>query len=107
MREDTAVEVYNQTIDQDAVQVMVDAGIRSLTGIDDVGEAWKSLFPGITGAKNISIKVNCINSSCSSHPEVAQGLINGLTRLELGGGSFSEHNRIIWDRSTDEQRNAG
>lgn len=105
--EDTAVDMPDQSINQEAVQVMVDVGIRSLTGIDDVGEAWKSLFPGITGSKKISIKVNCINSLCSSHPEVARGIIDGLTRMQMDGSQFSADNIIIWDRTSGELRNAG
>jgi uncharacterized protein (DUF362 family) len=94
-------------INQHAVQVMVDATIKRLTGIQDVGEAWKSLFSGIKKSSIISIKVNCINRSLSSHPEVAYSIVNGLTRMQVEGNSFPENNIIIWDRTNGELRNAG
>ena len=94
-------------INQDVVQVMVDAAIKKLTGINNIGEAWKSLFPDIKQTSVISIKVNCINRYLSSHPEVAYSIINGLTRMQLAGNSFPENNIIIWDRSNGELRNAG
>ena len=37
-------KLYN--VDQSVAQVMMDEGIRQLTGINDIGEAWKSFFPG-------------------------------------------------------------
>ena len=43
VKDDSAFSNYR--IDQNVVQIMVDAGIRTLTGINDVGEAWKSLSP--------------------------------------------------------------
>lgn len=97
----------NNRIDQQVVQVMVDAAIKRLTDIQDVGEAWKSNFPGIKQSSVISIKVNCINRSLSSHPEVAYSIINGLTRMQVDGNSFPENNIIIWDRTNGELRNAG
>ena len=107
VKEESAVGSDLQTINSDAVLVMVDAGIRSLTGVDDVGEAWKSLFPGLSQSKRISIKVNCINRFCSSHPEVAGAIVQGLTRMQVEGSAFPEDHIIIWDRSNWELRNAG
>ena len=82
----TVVVVKDETaltsnrIDQKVVQVMVDAAIKTLTGIPDVGEAWKSLFPGIKQSSVINIKINCINRSLASHPEVAYSISNGLAK---------------------------
>jgi hypothetical protein len=94
-------------INEPVVQAMMDAGVKALTRIDDLGEAWKSCFPGIDRNKVISVKVNCINSSLSSHPEVANTIVNGLTQMDFGGNPFPENNIIIWDRSDWELTNAG
>jgi len=97
----------NNRIDQNVAQAMVDSAIKKLTGIHNVGEAWKSLFPGIKQNSVISIKVNCINRSLSSHPEVAYSIINGLTRMQVEENPFAENNIIIWDRTNGELQSAG
>ncbi|MFC1569141.1 DUF362 domain-containing protein [bacterium] len=85
-------------IQADKAQDMMDAGIKSLTGIDDVGKAWKSIFPNISSEKVISIKVNCL-FALSSHPEIAYAIANGLQQMNVNGASFPANNIIIWDRS--------
>lgn len=94
---------FNQAV----IQQMVDSGIRSLTGIEDAGEAWKSLFPGLNQNSVIGIKINCIASGMPSHPEVTYSVCNALTSMQVNGASFPENNIIIWDRTTGELRNAG
>ena len=105
VKDDTVI--FNNQIDQNVVQVMVDSAIKKLAGIQDIGEAWKSLFPGIRQNSVISIKVNCINRSLSSHPEVAYSIINGLTKMQVDGSFFPENNIITWDRTNGELRSAG
>jgi len=105
---DEGVLKTSGAIDPDIVQRMMDSGIRRLTGEDNIGEAWKSLFPNITNDKVISIKVNCIaRNGLSSHPEVAGSIINGLKEMIIDGVSFLEENIIIWDRSDYELEQAG
>lgn len=100
-------------IDQDKLQAMMDAGIRRLTGITDIGEAWKSIFPDITLDKIIGIKASCLarsaypNTGLASHPEVANCIINGLTSMKFNGVNFPEENIIIWDRYDYELSNTG
>ena len=94
-------------INASVVQVMVDSGIRSLAQAGDVGEAWKSLLPGVSSASVIAIKVNCINSAMSSHPAVAYAVANSLTKMSFGGGGFPENNIVIFDRTNGELRSAG
>lgn len=101
---------YN--VDQQVAQVMMDEGIRQLTGINDIGEAWKSIFPGITQNKVISIKLNCITrqdnpSGLASHPEVIYSIVNGLTRRQVDGSPFPAENIIFWDRSEFEMERSG
>ena len=99
--------INNRVIDQGVVQIMLDSAIRSLTGIVDTGSAWRSLFPGITQKSTISIKINCINSQLSSHPETAYSIVNGLTTMDVEGSPFPEKNIIIWDRTNNEIKRAG
>ncbi|MBN1998464.1 DUF362 domain-containing protein [candidate division KSB1 bacterium] len=94
-------------IQPEILQTMMDAGICAVTGQENVGKAWGSLFPGLTSEKIISIKASCLNSQLSSHPEVAQSIINGLVQLIVDGKSFPENNIIIWDRTDGDLRNAG
>jgi len=113
VKHDNASRIENQgnkkayLIEQEIAQGMVDAGIRSLTGIEDVAEAWKSLFPGIIQNKVIGIKLNCIARQdnpvgLASHPEVIYSIVNGLTRMQVAGSSFPAENIIIWDRAEFE-----
>lgn len=95
------------SIDQSVVQNMMDCGIMRLTGLYDVGEAWKSLFAGIDTSSIVAIKVNCINSSCSTHPEVANAVATALGQMLFGGTPFPENNIIIYDRTNWELSSAG
>lgn len=95
------------SINESVVQIMMDESIKTLTGITDVGEAWKSIFPGINENKIISIKVNCINSSVPTNPEFVNCIVNGLTQMEFGAQNFIRNNIIIWDRSDWELSSSG
>ena len=99
--------VVDGSIDQPTLQIMLDTAVRNLTGIISIGDVWKSLFPGISQSSVISIKVNCINSSLSSHPETAYSVVNGLTAMEVDGSPFPPKNIIIWDRTNNELKRAG
>ncbi|MBN2103292.1 DUF362 domain-containing protein [bacterium] len=96
--QDSFVLDNNRNILTDRIQKMTDTGIQSLTGIDDTGEAWKSLFPGINNEKVVCIKVNCL-FSLTSHPEVAYAISNGLQQMSFDGIHFQANNIIIWDRT--------
>jgi uncharacterized protein (DUF362 family) len=95
------------TIDAAAVQVMVDSGIKTLAEQDDIGDAWKTLLSGVSAASTIAIKVNCINSSLSTHPEVTYAVANSLTRMLFDSDPFPENNIIIFDRTSGELSSAG
>jgi uncharacterized protein (DUF362 family) len=107
------VQCYNQdavrsnVIYPEIVQSMMDESVMALTGIPQVGEAWKSLFPGIATDSVIGIKVNCINYRLSTHPEVTNAIVEGLARMQVGGSPFLRINVIIWDRGSSELTNAG
>jgi len=95
------------TVNSAVAQSMMDCGIMSYSGRYDVGEAWKSMFPGIDATKVIAIKVNCINSSLSTHPEVASAIANGLTQMVFDGTPFPANSIIIFDRTNWELESAG
>jgi uncharacterized protein (DUF362 family) len=95
------------TINSGTVQIMMDSAVMGLTQITDIGEAWKSLFPDITLSSVIAIKVNCINHYLSSHPQVANTIVEGLKQMMFDGNPFPENNIIIYDRTDGELVNAG
>ena len=105
VKDETVIE--DSAINQGVVQVMLDRAMRSLAGDETAGKAWLSLFPGITRNSIVCIKVNCINSLLSSHPEVAYSIVNGLVGMEVDGSPFPAENIIIWDRTNGELKSAG
>lgn len=95
------------TINASVVQVMITRGICSLAQQSDVGEAWKSLLTGVTSSSRIAIKVNCLNSYCPSHRQVAYAVADTLKRMNFGGVFFPENNIIIYDRAWGELSSSG
>ena len=85
------------TVNQEPVNQMMAAAIRELTGIADLGEAWKSFFPGITAEKKISIKINLACGDVPTHPEVVNAIIDGLLMMDLDGETLPENHIIVWD----------
>ena len=90
------------TINESVVQVMMDESIKTLTGIPDVGDAWKAIFPSVTENSIIGIKVNCINRYVATHPEFVNCIVNGLTQMEFGDRNYRRNNIIVWDRTDGE-----
>jgi len=95
------------TFDQSIVGELVHAAIVEFTGEEAPGLAWAQIFPGISASSAISMKVNCINSSCPSHPAVAYSVVEGLASMRFGQSNFPRNNIIIWDRTTGELTSAG
>ncbi len=85
------------SINESTVQVMMDAGIKNLTGQSDVGEAWKSIMPNLSADSVIAIKVNCRSASLPTHPEVTNAVVEGLRQMMFDGVSFPENNIHIYD----------
>jgi len=82
-------------IDAAAVRIVLDAAIKDFTGISDIGAAYESLFPDITAAKTIAVKVNCLAVAIPTHPQIVEALVGGLTRML--GGTFPAYNVIVFD----------
>lgn len=112
-RASTVVECFDEnatsgsTINESVVQIMMDESIKTLTGTDNIGEAWKSIFPGITESSTISVKVNCINSAVPTHPAVVTCIVNGLAQMEFDDVNYHRNNIIIWDRTDYELSSCG
>ncbi len=94
------------SVNADIVQIIVDNAIKRYADIYNLGEAWRSIFPGITSNSVIGIKANCINYRCSPRPETVQAILNGLTQMPVAGG-FDVNNVILWDRSNYDLQRAG
>jgi Domain of unknown function (DUF362)/FlgD Ig-like domain/TAT (twin-arginine translocation) pathway signal sequence len=95
---DPLMNGHTATIDRDQVETSVHNGIRLFTGISDVGEAFKSLFPGLAAASTIAIKVNCIGPT-DTRWETVRGVISGLAQMEVDGGAYYNVSQVvIYDR---------
>jgi len=83
------------TIDYAFVEQVVHRGVRILTGIDDVGLAFESLFPGLTATSTFAIKVNCIGPT-DTRWETARGIVSGLSLML--GGTYDVSRVTVFDR---------
>jgi len=106
MVEDTTA-TSGSSINRDTVQVMIDRGVKALTNQDDLGEAWKTLFPNIHSSSTIAIKVNCRYSTLPTHPEVTYAVVDGVKQMSLGDTYFPENNIIIYDNRKSRFQQSG
>jgi uncharacterized protein (DUF362 family) len=95
------------TINEPVVQMMVDESIMALVGIRNVGEAWKTIFPGITESSVIGIKVNCASPQTPTTPAMIRCIGNGLAQMDVGGSLFKKNNIVVWERTNSELAAAG
>ncbi len=84
-------------VNQGPVDQMVHTAISALTGIPDIGAAWKSLFPGITPAKKICLKINLACGDVPTHPQIVNAIVDGLLLMNLDGQQLPEDHIIVWD----------
>lgn len=80
-------------INQALVQQMFDQAMFSFTKTDSVEAAWDKIIPGLKGNDTIGLKINCINPSLPTHPEVVNAIINHLLKLGI-----KANNILVWDR---------
>lgn len=84
------------------VRSVLDETLLALTNAASVRDAWTQIFPRLQTTDVIGIKVNCINSRQSSHPEVVYAIAESLTEsLDM-----NPNNVIIWDRTSRELKRA-
>jgi hypothetical protein len=99
--------ISGSTINQAVVQTMINEGIKALTGLSSVGEAWSSVFPGIADSSVIGIKVNSFNYKLPAHPEVALATANSIANMQVEGSPFDHNHIILWDRYDEELTASG
>ncbi|MBL7190997.1 DUF362 domain-containing protein [bacterium] len=91
------------------IEMVMDEAIINLTGIEDTGTAWLSLFPNITASCVIAIKINCVmgDNPMSVHQEIVNIVIDKLTNMPLSGGPLPPENIIVWDKYDENLTGAG
>jgi hypothetical protein len=91
---DPEMDGHEATINQDEVEQNVHLAVQTLTGIDDTGLAFESLFPGLVSTSTIVLKVNCIGP-CDTRWETARGVVSGLSMML--GGTYDVSQVVIFD----------
>jgi uncharacterized protein (DUF362 family) len=98
-------------VNMPVVQELVDNGIRQFTGLDNVGRAWKAIFPDLQRTTVIGLKINCVAGNTPgqlcTQKETVTAIINGLEQMPVAGGHFPRSNVVVWDRWDDEISGAG
>jgi len=84
----------NSDLDDEVVRQMVNAGILSFTGENDLVQAWRKIIPD--PSKKVAIKVNCQIRGVYTKAKVVQPLIEGLV-----GCGVHEDNIHIYDMTTN------
>ncbi|MFH1735272.1 MAG: FlgD immunoglobulin-like domain containing protein [bacterium] len=87
------------TIQPDIVRIMLNAGLQALTDAASPEEAWLTLIPDLAVDMEVGIKINCLNHSLPTHPEVSQVVGESLAAVPVGGGNFPLNQILIWDRN--------
>ena len=108
---DQAATTGLDSIHEDIVQQLVDKAVTAFTGLSDVGNAWKSIFPQISINTVIGLKINCVAGTrpkqLCTQTATTQAIVNGLTQIKVRGGLFPAENIVIWERWDDEMEGAG
>lgn len=85
------------TVDEAWVQAALDACVKKMTGKSSLGAAWEAVFAGVTTAKKIAIKINCLKKEVSPQLATIKALVNGLT--QMCGDSFPAKNISLYDNT--------
>lgn len=81
---------------------MVNESIVQLTGEQNVGDAWKAVFPDTLSTKSkIAIKINILNYKYPPHPFVVVGIVDGLQQMKFNGKSFPASSIYIYDSNNN------
>jgi uncharacterized protein (DUF362 family) len=85
--------------DRATIRRMLDTAVPQALGVASADAAWRMLFkPNDT----VGIKVNCISSMVSSHPQLAYAISDSLIAAGVPADQI-----IIWDRDDRELVSAG
>ena len=96
-----------KNVDEGVVKIMVESGIKALTGQDDFGSAMKTLMPKVKPSSMIAIKVNCRYPALPSHSQVTYAVAEGIKQMTFDGTTFNENNIIIYDNWKCEFKQSG
>jgi hypothetical protein len=82
------------------IKTMIDESITFLAEKENVGEAWKAVFPDtLTAQSKIAIKVplGCAIEKIAPHWSAAKAIIDGLRAMDFNGTKFPIENIIVYD----------
>lgn len=92
-----AIDIPTNRVDASAVQSMLSAGMRQLTGATDDRDAWSRF---ISHQDVVGIKVNCSGApEINSNPEVVAAIIKNLMAIDVPA-----HSIYIYDRFGNQLR---
>lgn len=82
------------------LRILLEAGLRELTGCQDVASAWSRYF---SSKDTIALKVNCLGGpKMCTHPALAQAVAQSLGSIRIAPEQI-----IVWDRSSRELDRCG
>ena len=90
-------------VDEARARAMLHAGLRKLTGEQDLGRIWRSLIPDFHAGTCIGLKVNAAFYRAANSPALIKALVQTLT-TDLGAAADKI---IVWDISDILVRGAG
>ena len=95
-------ERYYDYIDKKVVAVMLDRGLRELTGERTSSAAWKKLLPGIHARQRVTLKLNVNNASfdetiTTNRMDTTMPLVNAVLEGLIGGLGIDERNVTLLD----------
>ncbi|MCX6152496.1 MAG: DUF362 domain-containing protein [Ignavibacteriales bacterium] len=92
--------IVENKFDQSEIDEMIKRGMLSLTGKDDINEAWRMF---VSPKDKIGLKVNPVAGTLlSTSPEVVKAIIKQLEAADI-----PKENLIIWDRREFELNEVG
>ncbi|MFC1715333.1 DUF362 domain-containing protein [Candidatus Poribacteria bacterium] len=80
---------------------LLNEAIKAFTGKETEEEAWKSIFPSLTGDDVVGIKINTL-FQLSTHSQVVDAIVQNLVRIGV-----PENNIVIWDKSDSDLISSG
>ncbi|MBM3210840.1 DUF362 domain-containing protein [Candidatus Poribacteria bacterium] len=89
------------SVNATVAKMLLDNAIKSFTGVNNLEEAWKSIFPSLTNSDVVGIKINTL-FRLSTHPEVVAAIVQSLTSIGI-----PENNIIVWDKSDWDMTDSG
>ncbi len=84
-------------------RLTVDQALLLLTQKKDIKDAWTQIFPNLKEKDTISLKVNCVNRKCPTHPQITYAIAESM----IDSLGMNPNNIIIWDRTTAELKKSG